>query len=801
MSFTTPIVIAGHTFSPLIAGLIVLCTLMLIGSVTGYLRRRLRYNLEARYHAALATWTTEFSATAAVDQALRNDRYGLVNGQRSFTGASKDKLDSARKDWSSWSAQRFVAERTKKEAEELFAKFENRKWWQISHKPLKTAIHKLTDRDVEVDSSCLSGSALPNLAGLAPTATIKGEQLIADMQSAGANVRSVLEQIQSAVKRAADSESRFRETVSGSAKDSLSDLKTRLAATKELPFDPYDARFTDINQQLGQFSTQANGDPLTDYSSLEASLRGKVTRLRDDLNKALELFKALLAYRKSLFIQSEKVAEQRRTPLRPGFPDAIIEDASAQTGSMMTFRFAEDDEQLDRLLQSAATASTNLTELLVAGKAGDFQRVLPTAQADVAGAAAIVEEVLAAKAFVDTEMSTIVFASTRADLEADLEDTTAICTLYTAQKWRAARVSAAVLLALHKQRVNARAAVDDMQSKLAESQNALDRRPFIFSPGVDSFCVDVQTESRRLKEVSQLGRTDWQSLVEQISSLVLEICGETPSSLAQRIQQETREYDQALTSVRALGDKLADLKAKSGDRWGGAQAAEMLAGNVPSVTGVMTQCEVAKQNWTALHQQAVQVLEQLKPAEALISNELAGDARVFELLTQVEADIEGCQATSYRREVNGVDYGAGIHCNTTAARQLFQAAYEAYQSRHYEETHRDADLAVAVLLRAHLESWWLCLQMMSMSDDFAARQFALQQGYVDYGFDYWMRCRVTESAQPIGGKPAAVTVRYSVPSAFGAATNKAKAAHAVSFGLPGDSPALTDYERSYAAKL
>ena len=793
MSFTDPVTIAGLTLSPLVAGAILLGVIVIACSITGYLRRRSRFNLEQRYSTLNTTWTNMIRATSNVDQALRSDRFGLVNCQAVFTGRSKDEIDEARKSWSYWSAQRVVAERTLKEAEELRTRFRARRWWQLSHKPLKTAIHKLTDTPLTIDSNCLSGGSLTNLAGLAPVSTINGTELSKDLEIVGSRNRSALERIQQHIRNAQAADKRVRDTVTGSAEDNLVALKNRLAATQELPFTPYEAKFGEVNASLDGFATQLKGDPLTDYASAENNLRTKITTLRNALLKALELFKELQSYRRRLVIQTARVDELRRTPLKPGYPDAIDSEVEAEL-----FRFAEDDVELDAQLSSASADAERLTAHLCQGEAADFERVLPQAERFLSEAKRIVDEVVAAKKAVDDEMNAILDNSTKADLEADAADSQSISLLYAAQKWRAARVSVSALYGLHLQRVETRAAVDNLLQQQAVNELKLTRLSHIFSPGVDEFSATIAQEASRIKQTSQLGRTDWGSLMAQVAIVLDQVCGESDASLSKRIALEMLNNEKALAAVHLLTDKLGELQAKSGDGWGGAEAADLLANTAPSVKAVEEQSEVRKQDWVKLHLQAIGVREELRAAENLIATELRIDDEAFATLTRLEADIAACQNMAYKRDINGVDYGVGIYCHTTPAVKLLETAYAAYQQRHYLDAKSDADKGYVALLEEHLRSWWFCLQMMSMSGEAGARQYAHQNGYVDCGFEHWKLGRLAETAAPLGSNVplAPASQRYNLPASLGAQGNKA--AREAASELPGDTPSVTDYERRYA---
>jgi hypothetical protein len=778
-----------------VAGAILLGLIVIACSITGYVRRRIRYQLESRYSSAHTAWTNMIRATSNVEQSLRSDRSGLVNGRTVFTGASKDTLDAARRDWSFWSAQRAVAESTIKEAEDLRKRFSERKWWQLSHKPLKSAIRKLTDGHITVDSTCLSGGALSELAGLAPSATQTGTQLSAELETKGAQCRSTLERIQGAIRSAQSAEKRVRDTVTGQAPDNVVALKNRLGATQELPFDPYEAAFGEVNSSLETFCAQATGDPLTDFNGAERAVAAKINALRNSLLKALELFKSLLSYRESVRVQAQRVESLRRKPLNAGYPDALGADAELQY-----FRFAEDDDELNKQLDAASAKSEQLTTQLHAGEAGAFERTLPAAERAVREAKRIVDEVLAAKQAVDDQMNAILDNSTQADLRADSADSDAISALYTAQKWRAAQVSVAALFDLHKQRLDARAAVADLLQKQASNVLLLTRLSHIFSPATDEFSASIDAESARLKETSQLGRTDWHSLMRQVATVLESVCGPQETSLAEVIKRETSQYEHAQQLVRSLVNKLDDLLAKSGDNWGGAEAAEVLANTQPAVKQVEEQADVRKQDWVKLQFQAEGVDLQLKPAADLIGRELAADGKAFSLLTQLEADIAACQNMSYRRNVNGVAYGYGLYCHAAPALQLLETAYAAYQQRQYAEAQLEADKAQLVLFDSHLDTWWLCLQMMSMSADPAARQFAHQQGYSDYGMDLWKNLRTAETAAPIGSAVPAVTAsqRYSLPLALDANATAAMAARDNALASPGDSPTVADYELRHA---
>ncbi|MCC7530815.1 MAG: hypothetical protein IT342_20000 [Candidatus Melainabacteria bacterium] len=795
MSLTTPLVIAGLTFSPLVASAILLGMIVIACSVTGFLRRKIRFKLQHRYSTAHTAWSNIIRATANVDQALRGDRFDLVNGRRSLTGKSKETLDAARKEWAFWSAQRTVVETTLKEAEELNTRFCNRKWWQLSHRPLKTAIHKLSDAELTIDSACLSGGGLNELSGLAPAATQTGTQLSSELEAKGAQGRSTLESIQSAIRRATEADRRVRETVSGQATDNIAALKNRLHATQELPFAPYEASYGEVNASLEAFATQVKGDPLTEFSGAESSLRSKISALRSALIKALDLYKSLLTYRQSLSAQCERVAELRRTPLKPGYPDAIDAEAKPQT-----FRFAEDDSELDCELSLASTCSATLTEHLHKGEATAFERVLPSAQMAVVEAKHIVDAVVSAKQAVDEEMNAILDNSTKADLEADAADSDAISVLYTAQKWRQARVSVSALYGLHVERVEARNAVANLLAKQAANELLLTRLAHIFSPSVDELSATIAEEASRIKATAQLGRTDWAGLMVQIAAVLEQVCGIADTSLAERIKLQTDQYEKAQQYVRSLVNKLDDLIAKSGDSWGGAEAAAMLADIVPSVKAVEKQAEVRKQDWVKLQLDTVGVQLKLNPAENLIGGELAADGKAFSILTRLEADIAACQNMSYRRVVNGVCYGYGIYCQTTPAMQLLERAYAAYQLRHYDEALREADEAQVILFDAHLESWWLCLQMMSMSSDAPARQFAQKHGYADYGLDTWKNLRIAETAQPIGSTlpVAAAAQRYNLPLPLDATATEGKAASDCALAAPGDIATAADYEIRHA---
>ena len=208
--------------------------------------------------------------------------------------------------------------------------------------------------------------------------------------------------------------------------------------------------------------------------------------------------------------------------------------------------------------------------------------------------------------------------------------------------------------------------------------------------------------------------------------------------------------------------------------------------------------EGRKQDWVKLQYQAEGVDLELKPAADLIAQELSIDARAFSSLTQLEADIAACQNMSYRRVLNGVAYGYGLYCHTKPAQQLLESAYRAYQQRHYADAQRVADEAQVVLFNSHLDTWWLSLQMMSMSSDAAARQYAQQHGYTDYGMDAWKNMRIAETAAPIGSPIRALTAsqRYNLPPSLD--VNAAKPASDNAMTLPGDSPTVADYELRHA---
>ncbi len=793
MSFTTPITIAGLTLSPLMAGAIVLGLIVIACSVTGYVRRRSRIQLESRYSSMHSAWTDLIRATSNVDQALRNDRNGLVNGRTVFTGQSKDALDTARKDWAYWSAQRVVAENNLKEAEELRKRFAERRWWQLSHKPLKSAIHRLTDFSLTIDSNCLAGGPLQELAGLAPTDSQTASRLKEELQPNGARGRSTLEHIQGAIRNAQNAVKRVQDTVTGQVPDTIIALKNRLGATQELPFAPYEAAFGEVNTSLEDFAARLRSDPLTDFSGAERSLVAKITTLRDSLATALELFKSLLSFRRSVQVQSDRVAELRRQPLKPGYPDAIDVDAEPQL-----FRFAEDDEQLDAQLKVASTNVEKLTSQLCVCEFAAFERTLPAGERAVREVKRIVDTALAAKQAVDSAMNAILDNSTAADLAADLTDSQAVSALYAAQKWRAAQTSVALLHDLHKQRLEARAAVDNLLQKQAANVQLLKRLSHIFSPPADELSASIDSQSARLKETSQRGRTDWQALLSEVARTLESACGPQETSLSERIKREQSQYESAQQTVSSLVNRLDDLLAKSGDNWGGAVAAEILASTQAAVKEVEDLAEGRKQDWVKLQYQAEGVDLELKPAADLIAQELSIDARAFSSLTQLEADIAACQNMSYRRVLNGVAYGYGLYCHTKPAQQLLESAYRAYQQRHYADAQRVADEAQVVLFNSHLDTWWLSLQMMSMSSDAAARQYAQQHGYTDYGMDAWKNMRIAETAAPIGSPIRALTAsqRYNLPPSLD--VNAAKPASDNAMTLPGDSPTVADYELRHA---
>lgn len=798
----TPITIAGLTFSPVVAGAILLCLVLIIGSTTWYWRHKSRMSLQSRYASANSTWTQALTNAAALELLLTGDRYGLVNGQRMLKGASKEALDAARIEWSLWAAQRVVAERTLKSADELNTRFKQRRWWQLSHKSLKAAIGKLTDKEVEVDSSENAAGSLTLLSGLAPKATFTGSKLIADLENNISRVRAELQRIQFAYVRASDADKRLRESISGytSASESISVLRTRLAETRELPFEPYQERLDEVDGLYSAFASAALEDPLTSFDTVEHALTRKVTTLRNELNRALALYKALRTYRSSVHKQSERVAEWRRTPLKSGFPGALVTSKKRSKQSEdVTFCFAEDDDELNKQLNSAAALSDSLTAFLVAGNVDDFERTLPGAKNAVAAADKIVDEVVQAKQTIDTTMTSLIHQSTQIDIAADAEDTAVICNLYTAQQWRAAAVAVNVLSELHLQRMTTRANVREMLSKLEMSEAALERTPHIFSTTVDEFSADLRVEANHLDRAAQFGRNDWKDLQEQVATLLAHICAEVEASLASRIARESADHAQAIASVASLSEKLADLLEKSGDRWGGSEAAGILSIMAPSVEEVVQQSHVEKQQWTGLHNQATGVMQSLQPAEKLIDSDLLVDAQALEFLAKLKSDIEACSAASYKREVYGADYGAGIYCNILPTACYFRAANVAYGQRRYEQMRQEGANALNALLQAHLESWWLCLQMMSLSEDASTRLYAMQHGYSDYGFEEWKIKRIAETAAPFGSNTSVTTVAdcFNVPNAF--ASKKAKGARATMSVQAGDAPAVKDYERHYAA--
>lgn len=776
------------------------CALLLgVGSAVAY-RLRSGSSREANYRVTQTHWIVAMAGTQRLYGLLANDPDGFVKRLPPFQGLSKSEYETASLTWADWLALRSSAEQLLNESQQLFEQHRQRKWWQLlSFAALQNAHNKLTEGTVVVDPGELSNKGFLRLASFGRASSLPPGSIIDKQRSDSVEVERQFVRFSTAIQAATAAEQAIRQELTGEPgqkPDTLYSFRTTLS-NRNLPLTPYETRLNELDTLAEEFYKLVRPDPLSDYSAPQTALRRKIGMLKHDMRKAVDQLANLDALRARFQscvnrvseVRSRKVVENaEQPPAVYAWIQCLEKHELPVPAADATIKLAEQEVSPDQYLAEANNLIVQLEQLLFGGRLIKFGRVLNDANQALDASVAAVNKQLSDKKWTDDVMDAIVRESTETDIAVDREEHHAVCGCYLQQRWSLARQAAQVLKGWHDQRQKTRQAADKLNEPLSLLAAKLQQYNAVISAALDAEFVALEQDTRALQQETGVGRTDWNALVARIGNATESLVGSGHGSFLSRLERQVTAHQGTCQALATLRERLDDLQTKLKDGWGGAEAVSGLTTVEPAVAALEARyCSAGnnawslkpKQDWRTVTQAIEEVLSALSPVQQLVEQHIALDRSFLEQLQGFETELNACRKETYVRTICGEEFGSGIYCPTQALVQLFEVATDRYQKRQYDQMLQQVTSAREELCQLHLECWWLCLQLMSLSEDPCARQFAWQQGYADGRFEAWVNERRREGA--LYNPPEIHCARH--------ATRKIKGKKEL-----GDAPPTRDYE-------
>jgi hypothetical protein len=253
------------------------------------------------------------------------------------------------------------------------------------------AIRKLTTDEVEINGDALPLDQRPLFGAEVQVTKFKADELWADLNNLYIQCNTELDSIVKAFKGArANIESIKAETAK------VEELKPELTK-RSLNFDPYQGRYTQVQTDQAAFVAILEGNPLEAFSRSEA-VKQAIDVLEDDIRRAIQIKDALAEVVAEIEKSTARAKEVRGFAAAYAYPDGEALAGAAQ------FTLSEDIGNPDTVIADASSFLARANKAVLEGRLDDADAASAEATKKAKAAFALVQEVLDAKAEVETSV-------------------------------------------------------------------------------------------------------------------------------------------------------------------------------------------------------------------------------------------------------------------------------------------------------------------------------------------------------------------------------------------------------------
>ncbi len=338
-------------------------------------------------------WNTKLDSANQLYMKLRGSYMGFLTEQSDWKSKFKNRTLStytaACKDFAAFSARRKVATDTLEAARKAFAsnRFPSVKGFAEVEQLLSLRTIEVTGDDLPLEESTLFG-------GLVEKADYTPGDLLTAMSELFERTNRALAGIVSAFNGAKQNK------LDVEALDSAVNEQRKEIAAAELTMEPYEGTIRGLKDGQAAFIAILNSDPLEAFSGSE-SVEAGFKALGAKLTRAVALKHSLAGVRTEIVNVTTKVAGKRGEAATYIYP---LGDGETRAKELRSPNFLLDESGFnpDTSIKDAQTSWDNAGKLVLAAKLDEAEAAKAEASAFAAKASRLVDDIVAAKATVET---------------------------------------------------------------------------------------------------------------------------------------------------------------------------------------------------------------------------------------------------------------------------------------------------------------------------------------------------------------------------------------------------------------
>ncbi len=354
------------------------------------------HNFRRRRTAALAVsdpWQQRLNNANELYLKLYDSYFGFLQSQNDwssrFEGTTLEQYRAAASDFTEFTLRLEAANLRLKEAQSAIAQTR----FPFTNGFLR-AVQLLTTEPVVITGQELPLEMAQLFSGIVPQEVYEPEQLLAAMSDLFDRTNQALAKIMQAFQGVETNQQALQ-----TCRETIEQLKQRLAA-RNLPFQPYQLRLQQSQQELQIFAAQKDPDPLTAYVHSQSILQD-LQSLQEDLNRALTLKDQLEAIAPNIAQVAERAESVRAQMVAYQYPLTTAQDSPPATFQLT---LAEPEGNPDPVIATAQHHVAQGQQALTQGQLdrADIEKEMAIAAVNQANQQ--IEATLAAKPFVEQQV-------------------------------------------------------------------------------------------------------------------------------------------------------------------------------------------------------------------------------------------------------------------------------------------------------------------------------------------------------------------------------------------------------------
>ncbi|PSB21033.1 hypothetical protein C7B76_05535, partial [filamentous cyanobacterium CCP2] len=368
------------------------------GSVAGMVWLTLRYRRKrSAAQSAVKDWQERLNNANELYLKLYDRYFGFLRLQTDwstkFQGRTRTQYEAAITDFTDLTVRLEAANQRLQAAQDAI---------QRDRFPLiggfEQAVERLTTEPVIVTGQELPLEMASLFGGIVAQTTYAPEELLAAMAELFDRANGALAEIVQAVEGAEQNRQNLL-----SCLEEIHQTRSALASLN-LPFQPYEPRLQHIQQTQQQFESIQEADPLEAYPASQTVLEN-AHRLQADLKRAIDLHQALLSIQTSIEAAIHHAHTVRQQTVEYRYPQTLEEATPVQ--QPQRFTLAEVDGNPDEQVELARQQQQIGLTLLRQGQLEQAEDLYQTAKTTAQQAYQLVDDILAAKAFVEENVQPV----------------------------------------------------------------------------------------------------------------------------------------------------------------------------------------------------------------------------------------------------------------------------------------------------------------------------------------------------------------------------------------------------------